>query len=608
MAARKKNINHSGEITMNRVLTMIISVALLIGARLSAQTTPANSLLGLWMSDTTFGPPLRGELSVTRSGQKWRATLGRARTESVVRGDSVLLAFSGDRGKYRGVLSRDGGKIRGFWLQPAEILGSRRNPAGTSQKFATPVTLLRTGSGTWRGTVQPLTDKFTLYLKIVSDSTGALIGAFRNPEQNSHGGANQYRVAARADSVVFTSQADTLVGSVRSDKLRIFWPDDGRVIELTKRAPRQAAAFFSRPPDDPPYVYRQPEQLRDGWMTARASDVGLDETALTQLVQKLIATDPAARRPSLIHSLLVARKGKLVLEEYFFGFNRDTPHDLRSAGKTFASIMLGATMMQGGSVTPETRLYDLLAGMGPFRNPDPKKSRVTVAHLLTHTGGFIDDDETKMQMQEEQPDWWKYTLDLPVANEPGSRYSYSSAGMNLVGAALTVGTKTWLPELFDRTIARPLQFGRYYYNLMPTDHGYLGGGAYLLPRDMLKIGQAYLDGGVWNGHRIVDSAWVTRSTSPKVEISPKTTGLTPEEFGNQYVLGQDGYAWHLNVVTAGGRSYRKYEANGNGGQAVIVVPELQLVVGFTGGNYGQGGIWGHWGNDIIGGAIIPAIR
>jgi len=355
-------------------------------------------------------------------------------------------------------------------------------------------------------------------------------------------------------------------------------------------------------------VYRQPPQLHDGWTTTRAADVGLDETALTDLVRRLIANDPAGRRPALIHSLLIARRGKLVLEEYFFGFNRDTPHDTRSAGKTFASIMLGATMMRGGRLTPETRVYDLLAGMGPFRHPDEKKSRITIAHLLTHTAGFVDDDEDKMQTQQEQPDWWKYTLDLPVQYEPGARYSYSSPGMNLVGAALTVATKTWLPALFDQTIARPLQFGRYYYNLMPTDNGYLGGGAYLLPRDMLKIGQAYLDGGVWNGHRIVDSAWVTRSTSPKVEISPTTTGLSAEQFANYYVAGHDGYAWHIYPLTSAGRARREYQANGNGGQLVIVVPEVDMVVVFTGGNYGQGGIWGRWSQDIIGGTIIPAIR
>src|SRR5918993_2993217 len=151
-----------------------------------------------------------------------------------------------------------------------------------------------------------------------------------------------------------------------------------------------------------------------------------------------------------MHSMLVAHRGKLVLEEYFFGFNSDKPHDTRSAGKTFASVMLGAAMLRGTSLSPETPVYDLLSGMGPFANPDPRKSRITLAHLLTHTAGLACNDnddaspgnEGTMQSQTGQRDWWKYTLDLPMAHDPGARYAYCSANSNLVGAALVAATDT----------------------------------------------------------------------------------------------------------------------------------------------------------------------
>src|SRR6185503_16080236 len=137
-------------------------------------------------------------------------------------------------------------------------------------------------------------------------------------------------------------------------------------------------------------------------------------------------------------------------------------------------------------------------------------------------------------------DWWKFTLDLPMAYAPGKHYAYCSANINLVGGALTSATNTWLPELFERTVARPLQFGLWHWNLMPNGHGYLGGGARVRPRDLLKVGQAYLNGGVWNGHRIVQASWVTESTSPKMTISRATTGLSEDDFSNQYSEGADG--------------------------------------------------------------------
>jgi CubicO group peptidase (beta-lactamase class C family) len=194
-----------------------------------------------------------------------------------------------------------------------------------------------------------------------------------------------------------------------------------------------------------------------------------------------------------------------------------------------------------------------------------------------------------------------------MAHEPGARYAYFSANINLVGGALTEGTKTRLPQLFDLAVARPLGFGRYHWNLTPTDDGYLGGGSWLRPRDLLKVGQAYLDGGVWRGKRIVAKDWIAVSTAPRVRISPQTTGLSQEEFGNFYGESDDAYAWHLGTMRVGERAYRTYEATGNGGQVLVVAPELDLVVVFTGGNYAQGGIWGRWKDELIVAHLLPSM-
>lgn len=400
------------------------------------------------------------------------------------------------------------------------------------------------------------------------------------------------------------------------DRLKVHWSDVGRVLELTRRPPAEVPDFFPRPPGEPKYIYRKPPDTGDGWSTVGAGEVGVDESAFARLVQRLIDADPSIRRPSLIHSMLVAYRGKLVLEEYFFGYDRETPHDMRSAGKTFSSVMLGAAMMNGVKIAPETRIYDQLAGMGPFANPDPRKAQITLAHLMTHTSGLDCNDydggslgnEGTMQAQRRQPNWWKYTLDLPMVQDPGARYAYCSANTNLVGGALTQATGTWLPELFDRTVARPLQFGGYHWNLMANGEGYQAGGAFVRSRDLLKIGQTWLDGGVWNGRRIVDAAWVSTSTTPRVAITPATTGLSAEEFPNSYTEGFDAYTWHLNELRSGDRTYREYEASGNGGQLLIVVPDAQLAVVFTAGNYMQGGIWGRWRQEIVSEQIIPALR
>lgn len=581
-----------------------------------------DALVGIWSYQTKFGSPFEGELLVTREGKAWRATIAGAETEFSAGPSEIDFRFPGNSGRFRGVFVMGGHPIRGLWIRPG-VTSDPRFPGGSSQPFATPVTLEPEGINAWRGTVKPLADPFTLWLRIFRDEEGNLVGAFRNPEQNSRGGASQFRMTPEGNAIRFSAQPDPDAPEIRldarrlsnPDRLEIFWDDLSQTIDLERRGPAEAANFFPRPPGTS-YAYAPPPALDDGWTTARAGELGIDESALTRMVQGLIDADPSARRPSLIHSMLVARRGALVLEEYFFGHDRETPHDSRSAGKTFASVLLGVAMKSGAEIGPDTRVYELLRDRGPFANPDPRKAKVTLAHLMTHTSGLACNDnddaspgnENTMQTQRRQPDWWKYTLDLPMAHEPGARYAYCSANMNLMAAALTDSTGTWLPMLFERRLARPLGFGEYHWNLMPTDEGYLGGGVFLRPRDLLKIGQLYLDGGVWNGNRILDSSWVIESTVPRVAINPETTGYSTEEFPDYYGESQDGLAWHLGPVRVGEQSYRAYAATGNGGQVLIVVPDFELVAVFTGGNYMQGGIWGRWADQLIGGQVIPAIR
>src|SRR6202007_1773166 len=126
-----------------------------------------------------------------------------------------------------------------------------------------------------------------------------------------------------------------------------------------------AAHFYARDPDAAPYAYREPEDTQDGWRVARARDTGMDEDKLARLVREIAAFDPSAKRPVLIHSLLIAHRGRLVLGELFHGFTRADQHDIRSAGKTVSSVILGALMRQGVAIAPETPVYPLLAGMGP---------------------------------------------------------------------------------------------------------------------------------------------------------------------------------------------------------------------------------------------------
>jgi CubicO group peptidase (beta-lactamase class C family) len=600
-------------------LRLAAALAALALAQPAATCAAEPALEGLWRYHAEVTPGLHGPVTLTRTGEVWRASIG-GRTASGRAVDGRLrLVFPDGQGELRARL--EGGGPRAYWVQP----GPPRRPGGDpgpSQPFASPLALQPVGAHAWRGLVRPLPASFTLWLKVFRGENGALTAAFRNPEANSIGGRTQFLVTRDGERVQFATRpqpgraALTLEARLSAGRLAMSWPDAGGEIALSRPTTAQAQAFYPRPPGAAPYRYAPPPATGDGWATASAAAVGLDQAALEKIVRYEAASDPAGARPPLIHSILVARYGKLVLEEYFFGFDRNRPHDLRSASKSFASVMLGAVMRKDPGLGPQSRIYELMAREAPFAHPDPRKPQITLAQLMTHSAGLACDDnddaspgnESTLQAQKAQPDWWKYTLDLPMAHDPGARYAYCSANLNLVGGALSARTGEWLPALFDDTVARPLQFGPWYWNLTPTGDGYAGGGAKLTPRDFLKVGQAYLDGGQWRGRRIVDAGWVKASTAPHMDVSPQTTGLSEEDFANAYLRAEDGWAWHLNRLKAGEREFQDFEATGNGGQLLIVVPEADLAVAITAGNYGQGGIWLRWRDTIVAQQILARLR
>ncbi len=588
----------------------------------SAASSPAEDrIVGLWAYESSFPVGLSGELTLTRRGATWHGAIVGATAEATEADHGFRIDFPEDGGTVRGYLSADGRLERAFWVRH-EILDDPRYPEGAAQAYAMPVPLGAVGTDRWQATVTPLSDPVMFYLDISRDETGALKAAIRNPEHHRYGPAMQLFATLEGDRLrlgaASTPAVDDLVATVRHDPERIdlWWDGLRRNLGFTRATPAQAARFSAWPPGEPKYAYCTPKDTGDGWHVARARDLGVDEGALERAVQRIIDINPAANRAWLIHSMAIAYRGKLILDEYFYGNDESIPHDMRSASKTFSSVILGAAMQEGARISPESKLYDIVAPLGPFANPDPRKDRISLAHVMTHTTGLACDDnaespspggEDVMQSQRAQLDWWKFTLDLPVVHEPGERYAYCSGGISLTGAALTYATGEWLPALFDRMIARPLQFQSYYWNLMPNGEGYLGGGAFVRTRDFLKIGQAYLDGGVWNGHRIASEAWVKDALAPHVHISEATTGVTGEAFRNNYYDIDEGYAWHYANVRSGGKTYRAYHGNGNGGQLLLVLPEFDVVVMFTAGNYRQG-LWNRERDDIFGEMILPALH
>ncbi|MEM7054724.1 MAG: serine hydrolase, partial [Pseudomonadota bacterium] len=550
-------------------------------------------------------------ITIEQSDGDWLGAID-SQSVMVTYEDDLISIRRIDGSRFAGRLTDDRSAIHGHWYQPSLPFHY--------QYVATPVVLHDAGPSRWQSEITIQSRPFRIFLDLFEDDESQMAAVVRNPEGNDILGATRFRVVAHEQGgwnlVSGSGERERRHGlkQTEGETLVLEYDRFDEPIVLEPATDALKAGYYSRYRYDRSAPVTLPPQLNDGWLVATPEEAGFDRSALRALTDELATVDPRNRRPQMVHSLLVARNGRLVYEEYFFGHSRETRHDVRSLGKVFGSVMVGALQQQGYAIDASHRpITDLLANADRAMD-DPRKANITLGHLMTYTSGLDCDansdsigSEQRMWDQQDEENYWLYTAELPMLHEPGERYAYCSGSANLVGASLSAFGEASVHELFDRLIAQPLNFGPYHWALAPNGEGYLGGGAYMRPRDILKVGAMYALGGLWNGQQVVDEDWVRESSLPRVAISPATTGMTQEQFENNYFGGSQAYIWRVDTVAVGERRYDSYEASGNGGQLLIIVPELDLAVVFTGGNYRMGGIWGRWRNDIIGGHIIPAM-
>lgn len=590
-------------------LSALTCLAVVVSSDAPAQESESDPLpVGLYKwSDQVADPEV--SLELVQSEEGWLSLINGERVSVTATGDSLETAIG--EGWFRGSVSEGGNQIAGWWFQP--------DTDRSYQFVATPVTLEAVSPGRWSAEFEEQPRPLTVFLDVFYDENGEPRASIRNPEHNDTLRYTRFIIEHEGDHEWSIHRGE---GSTRHKVTRggdgglsFYYPPIGDTIVARPVDRMQATGYVSRLPADQPLTAQSPNQLDDGWVVAAPEEAGLDRERLNALTAYLGGTDPRSQRPQLVHSLLVSLGGKLVFEEYFYDHSREKRHDVRSLGKVFGSVMLGALQQQGKNVSSADTIVPSVLSQANIQLDDPRKRNITLRHLLTYSSGLDCDAndpdsqgrEGNMWAQTVQPDYWVFTAGLRQLHDPGVRYSYCSGSANLVGAAIARHSGMRVHEAFHDLIAKPLSFGPYHFALSPNGQGYLGGGAYMRARDVLKIGAMYAAEGTWEGNQIVPPAWVAESTFPHVPITAETTGMEQDVFSDNYFGGAQGYNWRIDTVRVGEDEYTSYEASGNGGQLLIVVPEFDLAVGLFGGNYRQGWVWGRWRNEIVGGYIIPAI-
>ncbi len=287
------------------------------------------SLVGVWEAKRRFGPDVRGELLIDGRGDRWRAEIAGVTVEPQVTDSTVAFELPGERGAFRGRFAAGRERIVGHWVQPRTI--------NTGMRFATPVTLVRRGS-LWLGEVVPLDDDFTFWLVVRPGADGGLTGFLRNPERNLGRQQRVERIERGGDSVRLVGRINgageprvLMAGTLRDGVLTLGLAQRGGTYDFRRLAPDQVSDFHPRGRPDAGYTYAPPPQLDDGWETGTLEEVGISRDRIERWIRTLVAAPDDSLNTPRPHGVLIARRGRLVLEEYFHGNSRDRPHDTRSA-------------------------------------------------------------------------------------------------------------------------------------------------------------------------------------------------------------------------------------------------------------------------------------
>ena len=267
-------------------------------------------------------------------------------------------------------------------------------------------------------------------------------------------------------------------------------------------------------------------------------------------------------------SVLIAKNGKIVYENYFDGFFDTTPHDMRSASKSISSAIIGIAIDNGIIESVEEVLYKFIPEMYRY-TADSSKLNIKLKDLLTMSSGMGVDEE----VYQESNNWLKTVLEPSLEQESGKVTYYKSTDPYLTGIYLNERINSSMASFIENKLFSPLGITNYIMNTDDTGIPYFGGGLYLTSRDMLKFGQLYLNKGTWLGKRIISEKWVNESFK-------KHTRLDEASGNNEY-----GYFWWHNTYEIDGTKVNSIEARGRGGQYIFVIPDLDAVVVITSGNY-----------------------
>jgi CubicO group peptidase (beta-lactamase class C family) len=266
-----------------------------------------------------------------------------------------------------------------------------------------------------------------------------------------------------------------------------------------------------------------------------------------------------------LHGFMLLRHGNVAAEGWWAPYASGCPHTLYSLSKSFTSSAVGLAVDEG-LLAVDDPVLKFFAGDAPA-NPDENLMAMRVRHLLAMNTGH-QEDTTQRVFWGADDNWPRAFLSLPVEHRPGSWFVYNTAATYMLSAIITQVTGQPLLEYLRTRLFEPLGIEEPVWETDPCGVSLGGTGLHITLDEIARFGQMYLQGGTWNGRRILPEAWVGEATSVHSDNSnTQATADWSAGYGYQF--------WRCRPTG--------YRGDGAFGQFCVVLPEQEAVLALIGG-------------------------
>lgn len=328
--------------------------------------------------------------------------------------------------------------------------------------------------------------------------------------------------------------------------------------------------------EDPPakhsYTYQVPEQLDDNWQVSNLESEGINQYLLEDMMNYI----QDHRLYALVKDIIIVKNGKLVFEEYFGENTMETLVHLQSATKSVTSAIFGIAIDQGHVGSVDENVYSYFPEYAD--SSDSEKNEICLQHILTMTPGLewneisssLFSDENDNIFGQNSGDYIGHLLGKSLVTEPGSTWNYNSGCAMVLAGIIKKTAGIHIDDFGEKYLFNPLGIENYRWEYQQDGLPIAMGGFWMRPRDMAKIGELFLRGGVSGGERIISETWITAS------------------YTEHSVINEDwsyGYQWWTGQANSSiGKDFKNklWFASGYGGQLIIVIQESSVVIVLNG--------------------------